>query len=79
MTKATRGHGLLEVEKYRNQKIVKKRRVVEGIFGSWKQWYGWRKTKYMGLLRNQLAVILTAIAWNMKKWATIEQLRANYA
>lgn len=31
--------------------------------------------KYMGFGRNQLAVMLTAIARNMKKWATIEQLR----
>jgi len=79
MSKATRGHRLLEIEKYRNKKIVKKRRIVEGVFGSWKQWYGWRKTKYVGLIRNQLAVMLTAIAWNMKKWATIEQLRARFA
>jgi hypothetical protein len=29
--------------------------------------------------RNQLAVALTAVAWNMKKWAKIEQLREQYA
>lgn len=30
MSKATRGHALLEVQKYLNQKIMAKRRVVEG-------------------------------------------------
>jgi hypothetical protein len=44
---------------------------VEGIFGSWKQWYGWVKTRYWGLARNALKVGLTAIAWNMKKWAKL--------
>jgi IS5 family transposase len=65
MAKGTRGHPLLEVEKYRNGRIVKKRRIVEGVFGSWKQWYGWRKTKFIGIARNRLAVALTAVAWNM--------------
>ena len=30
-------------------------------------------------MRNQPGVMLTAIAWNMKKWASIEQLRARFA
>ncbi len=71
MSKATRGHKLTSAEVERNKRIVKKRRIVEGIFGSWKQWYGWLKTKYWGLERNSLKVGLTAIAWNMKKWAKL--------
>jgi IS5 family transposase len=58
---------------------VKKRRIVEGVFGSWKQWYGWRKTKFIGVARNRLAVALTAVAWNMKKRASIEQSREHFA
>jgi len=38
MAKANRGRSLTEKEKERNAKIVKKRRIVEGVFGSWKQW-----------------------------------------
>jgi len=67
--KATRGNPLTTPQIARNKYITRHRRIVEGVFGSWKQWYGWRKTRFIGLLRNQLAVHLTAIAWNMKKWA----------
>ena len=69
--KASRGNPLSNSDITRNKKITKKRRIVEGIFGSFKQWYGWRKTKYVGLLRNCLAVTMTALAWNMKKLAVI--------
>ncbi len=69
--KATRGNPLSDKEIERNKQITVKRRIVEAVFGSWKQWYGWRKTKYIGLCRNCLAVTLTALAWNMKKWAVL--------
>jgi IS5 family transposase len=67
--KASRGHPLHLWQKKRNNYITRHRRIVEGVFGSWKQWYGWRKTRFMGLIRNRLAIHLTAVAWNMKKWA----------
>ncbi len=72
MAKATRGHSLTQQEQEHNARIVKKRRIVEGVFGSWKQWYRWKKTRFMGLVRNHLGVLLTAMAWNIKKWAMIE-------
>jgi IS5 family transposase len=55
----------------RNKKISSVRIVSESIFGGWKQWYGWKKTKYMGLIRNTLAAVLTALSWNIKKWASL--------
>jgi len=64
-------HPLTAAQISRNKRISRVRYIVEGVFGSWKQWYGWRKTKYMGLVRNTLAVILTALSWNMKKWAQL--------
>lgn len=67
--KATRGNPLSRKDIKRNKRITDKRRIVEGVFGSWKQWYDWRKTRFIGLIKNTLAVCLTAIAWNMKKWA----------
>ena len=69
--KATRGHALSFADISRNKRITVKRRIVEGVFGSWKQWYGWRKTRFMGLMKNELAVCLTALAWNMKKLAKL--------
>lgn len=70
--KASRGHPLTKKALARNSRITKKRRIVEGVFGSLKQWYAWRKTRFMGLARNQLAIALTAVAWNLKKWAVLE-------
>lgn len=70
--KSTRGHPLTKKEIARNRRITRKRRIVEGAFGSWKQWYDWRKTRFTGLARNILAVSVTEIAWNMKKWARYE-------
>lgn len=69
--KATRNAPLSQLEISRNKKITSKRRIVEAVFGSWKQWYDWHKTKYIGLCRNCLAVALTSLAWNMKKWAVL--------
>jgi len=72
--KATRGHALTRQEIERNKRITRKRRIVEGVFGSWKQWHEWRKTRFMGLARNTFAVSMTAISWNMKKWARYEMV-----
>ena len=69
--KGSRGNPLLEKDILRNKKITKKRRIVEGVFGGFKQWYGWHKSKYLGFLANGLAVAMTSLAWNMKKWAVL--------
>jgi IS5 family transposase len=50
--KATRGNPLSFADTLRNQRITRKRRIVEGVFGSWKRWCGRRKTLFMGLSRN---------------------------
>jgi len=49
---------------------------VEGVFGSWKCLYGWIKTKYCGLENNYLAATLTAVSWNIKKWACLPDRQA---
>lgn len=67
--KGFRNRPLTDTQIARNKKIAAHRVIAEGVFGSWKQWYGWIKTKYWGLEKNCLAVTLTAISWNMKKWA----------
>jgi IS5 family transposase len=70
--RARRGHPLSEGDLERNKRITKKRRIVEAMFGCWKQWYRWRKTRYMGLIRNELASEITAIAWNIKRLYRLE-------
>ena len=77
--KATRGNPLSFADTLRNQRITRMRRIVEGVFGSWKRWCGWRKTRFMGLARNELAVCLTALAWNRKKWVTLSTPRPSYS
>ena len=67
--KGFRNRPLTKAQTTRNKSISKHRGIVEGVFGSWKQLYGWVKTKYYGLEKNYLAATLTAISWNMKKWA----------
>lgn len=70
--RARRGHPLSQGDVARNKRITKKRRIVEAMFGCWKQWYRWRKTRYMGLIRNELACEITAIAWNIKRLYRLE-------
>lgn len=70
--KAVRGKHLTVMQIKRNKKITTQRRIVESVFGGWKLWYGWMKTKYLGLNKNELAAGLTAIAWNMKKFAVLQ-------
>jgi IS5 family transposase len=70
--KASRGHPLIKRDLERNKRITKVRRIVEATFGCWKQWYRWRKTRYMGLIRNELASEITAIAWNIKRLYRLE-------
>lgn len=70
--KARRGHPLTKRDIERNKRITKYRRIIEAIFGGWKLWYRWRKTRFMGLVRNELAAEITAIAWNMKRLYRME-------
>lgn len=69
--KAVRGRQLTAMQIKRNKKITTQRRIVESVFGGWKLWYGWVKTKYLGQENNELAAGLTALAWNMKKLASM--------
>jgi IS5 family transposase len=70
--KARRGQPLCDRDVEPNKGITEIRRVVEAMFGCWKQWYRWRKTRYMGLIRNELASEITAIAWNIKRLYRLE-------
>jgi IS5 family transposase len=70
--KARRNHPLTARDIERNKRITKSRRIIETVFGCWKLWYRWRKTRYMGLVRNELAAEITAIAWNIKRLYRLE-------
>lgn len=58
-----------DVERNRQKGLV--RRNIERIFGHLKQWQGYRRVRYLGLLRNQLELTLKAVAYNLKRMVKI--------
>ncbi|WP_188261090.1 IS5 family transposase [Azospirillum tabaci] len=54
-----------------NRQVGMIRRRVEKIFGTWKRSYGLRRARYRGLARFGLQVRLTALAYNLRRAATI--------
>lgn len=50
------------------------RRNIERIFGHLKQWQGYRRVRYLGLVRNQLELTLKAVAYNLKRMVAIIEL-----
>jgi IS5 family transposase len=50
------------------------RRKIEHIFGHLKQWQGYRRARYLGLIKNQLELTLKAVAYNLKRLAKIIEL-----
>lgn len=54
-----------------NYDIQRIRCRIEKIFGTWKRSYGLRRMRWKGLAKATLQVRLTAIAYNLKRTATI--------
>jgi len=57
-----------------NQKKGWVRRNIERIFAHFKQWQGYRRVRYLGLVRNQLELTLKAVAYNLKRLVRIIEL-----
>jgi IS5 family transposase len=56
-----------------NQPIHKVRCRIEKIFGTCKQHYGLRRMAYQGLAKATLQVLLTAIAYNLKRGLNLQR------
>lgn len=67
--RGARGHPLSAAGKARNREIGVTRAGVERIFGHMKRLWGLRRTRFMGLRRNQTAFALVALGWNILKGA----------
>lgn len=67
MHKANKGKKLTNCEKYKNHLIGKKRGVIEGVFGTFKRIYGFVRTRYLGILKTNGQLLLSSIAFNLKK------------
>jgi IS5 family transposase len=67
MHRPNKHHPLTEQQSRRNARLSKVRCRVETIFAVLKQTYGYRRTRYVGLLRNQLQLTLLAICFNLRR------------
>ena len=48
---------------------------IEKVFGTWKRSYGLRRMRWLGLAKAGLQVRLTAIAYNLRRSATLLKAR----
>jgi transposase, IS5 family len=67
MHRPNKHHPLTGVQTRRNAKLSKIRCRVETVFAVLKKVYGYRRTRYVGLIRNQLQLTLLAICFNLRR------------
>ena len=58
-------------DKRNNRSKARVRRHIERIFAHLKHWQCYRRVRYLGLARNQLELMLKAVAYNLKRLAGI--------
>ena len=57
--------------KYYNRLIARRRAAVETTFATWKRRMGLTAIRYIGLAKAAAQVTLTAMAFNLRRWATL--------
>ena len=67
MHRPNKHHPLTEAQTRHNAELSKVRCRVETVFAVLKQVYGYRRTRYVGLVRNQLQLTLLAICFNLRR------------
>lgn len=67
MRRGNKHHALSPDERARNTALAKIRLPVETVFAVLKRRYGFSRTRYFGLLRNQLQLTLLAICFNLRR------------
>lgn len=70
-----RGHPrrpLSQAQIRRNKRLAKHRAPIEPLMSLFKNVYGFSRARYRGLARNACAIMLAAIAMNLKRWATYQ-------
>ena len=58
-----------------NAAVRRVRCRIEKVFGTWKRSYGVRRMRWLGLAKAGLQVRLTALAYNLRRSATILRAR----
>lgn len=67
MHRPNKHHPLTHEQTRRNAGLSKIRCRVETVFAVLKQTYGYRRTRYLGIMRNQLQLTLLAICFNLRR------------
>ena len=67
MHRPNKHHPLMVRQRRRNATLSKIRCRVETVFAVLKRSYGYRRTRYFGLIRNQLQLTLLAICFNLRR------------
>lgn len=55
----------------RNARKGRRRCAIERVFAHLKKWQHYRRVRYLGLAKNQLELTLKAVAYNLKRLATL--------
>ena len=67
MHRPNKHHPLTKAQTRRNAALSKVRCRIETVFAVLKRIYGYRRTRYVGLLANQLQLTLLAICFNLRR------------
>lgn len=67
--KAQKNRPLTPRQHLRNKLIGRIRGRIEGVFGTLKRSYGMARMRFMGLVRNEAAILLTLTSWNLARAA----------
>jgi len=57
----------------RNARKARRRRAIERVFAHLKHWLGYRRVRYLGLIKNQLELTLKAVAYNLRRLVSLAQ------
>jgi IS5 family transposase len=70
--RANKHHPVLppRLKRYNNL-IARRRAAVETTFATWKRRMGLTRVRYIGLAKASAQVMLTAMAFNMRRWVTL--------
>lgn len=71
LRRGSRNHPLGEPAHRLNRFLSGVRARIEGVFGHWKRSLGYRRVRYMGLLRNRLELEFKCVVWNLRRWVNL--------
>ncbi len=71
LRRGARNRPLGEPAQRLNRFLCGVRSRIEGVFGHRKRSLGYRRGRYLGLLRNRLELEFKCVAWNFRRWVNL--------